>query len=121
MPELKRDHQPLQRPQHTAGQNDREWQPENQVHPDRRLVGQFDEQHQADNDEADDHDDKDCRAVAAVSEGIVKSTGHAGFLDAQETVKKLSLATTWTLARQAGSNRIDRWEMRLVFHDVPQA
>ena len=46
--------------------------PNDEVQPQRRLVGDLHPQRQADDDEADDQDDEDRRAVAGVGEGIVE-------------------------------------------------
>src|SRR3546814_7446783 len=58
----------------------------------RRRELQFHPQRQADDDEAEDQDDKDCRAVAGIDLLVIEAAGRADRLDRQQAIKHRGFA-----------------------------
>jgi hypothetical protein len=85
--ELQGDHHALERAQERKTQDQGQGQPDHQVQPHRRMEGHLGEQRAEAYDEADDQDDEDGRAIAAVGLAQVEAAGLAFGGDGEETLE----------------------------------
>jgi len=116
MVHLQGHHQPLARPHQTQGQPRHQRQGDDQHGPDRRLIGDLNEQGPEHHDPACDLHDEDGRAIAGIQTGKVEPADRAPVDDLQEPREQRPLGAMGTAAKQSGPDRIDpgrRWRHRL--------
>jgi hypothetical protein len=84
---LKRDHGRLERAQHEEGSAEDEGRPEERVEPKRRLELHLDDEGECYHHEAEDEDDEDGRAVAAVLGSQIEAADGATLRDVEKAAE----------------------------------
>jgi hypothetical protein len=112
------DDRPLDRLQETEAQDDRQWEPEGGVDPERRRVMNLGPQHQSDDDVPyNGHDDVGRHVIGAMVKELF--TAHiANIDDFEEFAEKTPLAAPWALAQCAAGQRYTGRGLYIVHRDT---
>lgn len=89
---LKRDQEPLHRPQWAKSEHGDERQPQRCVYPEWRLIQDFRHQSRGDDDEASEEDNEDRRAVTGIGEIVVEPAGGAARAQRDKALEQFAIA-----------------------------
>ena len=104
---LQRNHKPLHRSQRSERDYQDQWEPQDGVHPVRRVINCFRDQGGADDDKTGYEHNKNGRPITGVDEAIVESANFAAGTKGQKSNKQLSPAAMRTAAAQTHLYRFD--------------
>lgn len=102
---LQGDHDAFKGTQQREAQDNRQWNPKHEMDHHRWVQRQFHEREERHDDETDNKDNENSRAVAAVGEAEIEAATLAPARRFQKPLEQSALATSRAPAGEAGGNR----------------